>query len=116
MTGAVLDEEGAPHRARLHALHGRPAVRHRLHHAEVVEVAHLEVVLGVGYRRAQHLLDEPRGGAGRELESGEGLAHGPVADLVEDEPRLAGGHADEAGARDGEHGPTPSPWARWRPS
>src|SRR5438309_1512211 len=71
---AVLDEERAAHRARLYALHRRPAVGHRPDDAQVVEVADLVIVLGIGHRRAQHLLDQAGGRPRRELERGEGLA------------------------------------------
>jgi hypothetical protein len=96
MARPVLDEERAPHGARLHALHRRSAVGDRLDHAEIVEVAHLVVVLGVGDGRAQHLLDEPGGGARRVRQRGQRLADRLAADLVEDQARLAGGHAHES--------------------
>ena len=60
---AVLDEERAAHGARLHALQRRAAVGDRPYDPQVVEVTHLVVVLGVGHRRAEHLLDEPGGRA-----------------------------------------------------
>src|SRR5881409_2240543 len=116
VAGAVLDEEGAPHRARLHALHRGAAVGDGLHHAQVVEVADLVVVLRVRHRRAQHLFDETRGRARRVLQRGQGVAHRLAADLVEDEPRLPRGDAHEPGAGDSVHGIRSSPSARRRPS
>src|SRR2546428_413648 len=103
VAGAVLDEEGASHRARLHALHRGAAVGDRLHHAQVVEVADLVVVLRVRHRRAQHLFDETRGRARGVLQRGQGVAHRLAADLVEDEPRLPRGDAHEPGAGDSVH-------------
>src|SRR2546425_1952738 len=116
ISGPVPNGEGTPHRARLHALHRGAAVGHRVDDAEVVEVAYLVVVLGVGDRRAEDLLDDPGRGPRRVLERRECLADRLSADLVQHEPRLPGGHADETGTRECPHGATPSPWARSQPS
>src|SRR5438094_1966101 len=114
VAGAVLDEERTAHRARLHALHPRSAVADRPDDPQVVEVADLVIVLGVGHRRAQHLLDQAGGRPRRELERGQGVADRLAADLVEDQPRLAGGHAHEAGVGLRDHRLTTSRSA-WRP-
>src|SRR5262244_1308841 len=117
MAGAVFDEEGSAHGPRRHALHGRPAVGGGLDHAEVVEVPHLVVVLGIRDGRAQHFLDEARGGLRGVGEGGQGLPRRLAPDVLEDEPGLGGGHADVAGGGARLHGVLRiSPWARRRPS
>src|SRR5213080_3681003 len=116
VAGPVPDGEGAPHRARLHALHRGAAIGHRIDHAEIVEVAYLVVVLGVGDRRTEDLLDDPGRGTRRVLERRQRFADRLPANLIQHEPRLPGGHADETGSRERSHGATPSPSARSRPS
>src|SRR5262249_36629026 len=58
MARTVLDEECPTHGAWLNALERRPTIGRGLHHAQVVEVSDLVVVLGVGDSRPQHLLDQ----------------------------------------------------------
>src|SRR5207237_746416 len=96
-------EVGAAHGSRRDALGRGTRVGRGLYHAQVVQVPHLVIVLRVRDGRPQHLLDEPRGGLRRELKGGERLAHRLVPDMVEDQPRLGGGHADIPGGGAGLH-------------
>ena len=59
------------------------------------ELVAVEGVRGLGVRdgRAQHLLDVDRRGPRRERQDGARLGHAAPADVVEHDPRLAGGEA-----------------------
>jgi hypothetical protein len=65
------------------------ATRPRVDDQVVAEQA--VVRLGVRDGGAQHLLHLPGGGARREGEDGPRLGHGAAADVLRDEPCLAGG-------------------------
>src|SRR5712692_9108691 len=103
MAGPVLDEVGAAHGPRRHPLGGGTRVGRGLHHAQVVQVPHLVIVLRVRDGRPQHLLDESRGSLRRELQGGERLADRLVPDMIEDQPGLGGGHPDIPGGGAGLH-------------
>ena len=87
--GALDDAERAAHRRRADALLRRALVGVARGHEEPLDVAaEAFLLLRVGNRRAQHLLDVARDALAGELERRQRRVHVTAADEVEDEPRL----------------------------
>src|SRR5262245_32017268 len=83
------------HRGRTNPLHARALIGPGLCNEEPIHVAaEAFLLLRVGYRRAQHLLDVARDELLRELERRKRLRDVASADLIEDEARLLRRRAD----------------------
>src|SRR5215208_4060523 len=103
MGRALADPRGAAHGARAIPLERRALVR--VDGGDLQLVAHqLVVVLRVGDRRLQELLPRLGGAARCEGQDSPRLLDVLAADVIADEPRLAGGGADVARLRAHEHG------------
>src|SRR4051794_32890368 len=98
MARALADARRAPHGARAEALERRPLVGEGGEDAQVI-ADELVVVLGVGHRRLEQLAPVAGRRARREGEDGARLVDRLAADVVADEPRLAGRRAHVARLR-----------------
>src|SRR5215218_3736642 len=99
----LADAVAAPLGARREALQRRALLDVDRLDLELVDVGAV-VVLGVGDRRLERLLDDPGGALLREVEDVDRLVDLLAAHQVGDEPALVGGQANAANDRCGFHG------------
>src|SRR3954470_12712170 len=100
--GRLADAVAAPLGARREALQRRALLDVDRLDLELVDVGAV-VVLGVGDRRLERLLDDPGGALLREVEDVDRLVDLLAADEVGDQPALVGGEANAANDRFGFH-------------
>src|SRR5213592_3883821 len=115
VAGALQDRRGTAHRRLGEALERRPLVHDGVRDPQLVGVERgvlaLRLLLRIGDRRAEHLVNLLRGQLLREAQDGVRLRHPAAADLVDDEPHLARRLADGPLNRPGLHHSALGAWA-----
>src|SRR6185369_1774727 len=88
MTGPLPDYVAAAHGPRPHPLHGDALVHEGLRHLERVQVAYL-LLFGIGNRRIEKFLNDPRGMERRKGENIQSITHHLASNEINDLPCFA---------------------------